>query len=1127
MTLRPEDKVVQALIQKLQDIGWKDGSSIVNFREHQLVEGFFLEKFFEKKFKEINEEILSYLPPDEEREVLDYVKTELRNADEVKMLDYLKYGIEVVVEKEKVKFKLIDYDNPKNNAFFFLRNAKFRGSPDNIKPDVTLFVNGVPLVIIEVKQETKPYSYIEAINQIRRYEKYSPELFRFVQFAVAYGDLKRYTPTIPNWSKEDLDIPSFNWIVEENINGERIKKEDITYLLKPEVVLEFIKYFTFYRKTSDAGYDKIVARYNQYYATKRAIERINEHLSGKEKNRGLVWHWQGSGKTYTMFFIANYILDRYYHTHPIIFFIVDRVDLEKQLDKMLSAVHETKFKALLKKIESIPQLHDLIKTIKESEMFDNVIARGIYITTIQKFQRGSFSEEEDREMTKGLQNILIELGKRYLEYLKEKDPKKYEVHVQELNKRNDKAKIEYLIQLGQIKRKNILLLIDEAHRSQYGLLASMRKATFPNAVAFGFTGTPIFKHERNTFNEFAYPEFGEYYLHVYFIEDSIRDGFTLPLTYHVLKEGEIDAEGVRIKLSEEEIKGFIKEYMERRGRIDEELELEVSRKDIQSYINTAKVILLNPKRIDKMAKYIADRIAEDTENFKFKAMVVAVNRLGCVRYKRALDKYLMEKFGEEARNWSEVVMTYNYNDTNKEIIEYKEELIKRRGKKDLNEINSDIQREFLEKENPKILIVTDMLLTGFDAPMLKVMYLDKPLYEHRLLQAVARVNRPYKDKEFGLIVDSIGLLEHLTKTMALYNMLAEEDIRKDFEENLFKPIDEKVTEFEIRFASLKEELKGLEVNGENLSIDLDLLKNQLKNRTLDEADFDAKVSAIALYASTREGIEVALKVIRLLNEMGYILKLYKALGSHPKKLLYVEDVETLAYVYYKIRQKMSGKRRKLSKVFWEELTSFIHNKTIIEDFKKVGDAEISAEKLDELLKGKASLRDLQRALADYYFELRNTLMQKPHDPIYREILEKLENLRLQWITRAINTRLFLAQLKVLKEQKENYDRRVAGKPLVDRIAESISVCIGTQLLNGQKIELELRNTKKAINNVLKRKRTAGITPIHKKNLRTALLKDLLLELKKKVSGIDINETEVAKLADRIVDEFIIEELERM
>lgn len=406
-----------------------------------------------------------------------------------------------------------------------------------------------------------------------------------------------------------------------------------------------------------------------------------------KKNRGLIWHWQGSGKTFTIFFIANYFLDRYYSQNPVVFFVVDRQDLERQHDEVLKSVHEEKFRSLYKKIESIPELCEIIETLKESEFSKNIIPRGVYLTTIQKFQRGQtnvegLSEKEDREASQRIYSVLLSLAEKYLKHLEKTNPEEY----RKVSSLKGKDREKYLLELGGVKSKSVLFLIDEAHRSHYSTLGAVRKASFPNCVTFGFTGTPIFKHERSTFLEFSYPDEKEYYLDVYFIEESIKDGFTLPLAYEVVKEGDVKAEGIQIRLTENEIADFIKEYIKKRGKIEELLEAKITKKEIRDNITKAKVILLNPVRIDKLAKYIVDRIEEDTENFKFKAMVVAVNRLGCVRYKRALDKYLVEKFGEEARNWSEIVMTYNYKETDNEILEYMEELREKRGNKEYNEI---------------------------------------------------------------------------------------------------------------------------------------------------------------------------------------------------------------------------------------------------------------------------------------------------------------------------------------------------------------------------------------------------------------------------------------------------------
>ena len=1132
MSVRPERVDVNAFVGKLQALGWEDGSGIVGVGRKELVP-FFFENVLRESIRKVNRSVFSGLKGDEEEEVLREVLDRLRGDDEVRVIQYLKYGVEVYLRRrqQKITVRLIDYDRIDNNCFFYLVEPRFRGSPDNVEPDIVLYVNGLPLVVVEAKKFIRLYSSSEALSQIRRYEKGSPELFRYVQFGVAVGDDERLTPTWPNWSREERKAPAFPWIVKERDEEGKLQEyEDVTYVLERNRFLEYIRYFVFYRREQGGGLGKIIARYNQYYAAKKAMKRIDEYMAGGELNRGLIWHWLGSGKTYTMFFIANYFLEKHWDKRPIVFFVVDRSDLEEQHEKVFKNVEEPRFTKLFSKIESIDELHRRIKVMKEAEYLGGTIAYGVYLTTIQKFQRGPRSPESkavlDREVEEfrgGLLDQLKRLGKEYLEWLRIEKPEEYEKHSRMLRKLRGKQRDEYLVKLGQVKGRNILILIDEAHRTQYGILSAMRKAVFPNALAFGFTGTPVFKYEKNTFIEFGYPERGEYYLDVYFIRDSIRDGFTLPLAYHAVGEGDVSREGLRIKLSEEDIRGFIEEYMKSREvglDVLDHLDPSLHRK-VGKYINKVRMFLMNEERIDNLAKYIVDRIEEDTEGFKFKAMVVAVNRLACVRFKRSLEKYLVVKYGEQAKDWVEVVMTYNYNDQDNEIVHYRERLQERFGTSDMNEVNKEIQRRFLEEENPRILVVTDMLITGFDAPILKVMYLDKPLYEHRLLQAIARVNRPYPDKEFGLIVDSVGLLEHLSKTLALYNMLADEEIRRDFEENLVENIDEKVEEFIRLYDSVKERLSRLALGGEDASIDLDSLKEELRTETFDKRSFEAKIGVIALYASAKEASDDVAIAKRLLNDMRRALKLYKALGSHPRKLFYVEDIEVLTFVYGSILKKMRSRTTGLGREFWRELIKFIHSRTIIEEFREVAEAEISDESLGRLVKTKAPNMELKRVVADYYFYLRGILSSNPHDPIYREIMKRIEKLLREWIGRKIDLRTFLAQLKALEEEKNEYERRIKGKPLEEKIGEAINTYIKNQVLQEPHVDLKLKNTKREIKRFITKKVTTTVKPSDKQRLSKALLKDLFLEL-----GGKLSESELAKLADKLVDEFISVELER-
>lgn len=1137
MSVRPEERDVGEFLGRLKAMGWLDGSSIVGVGERELVPSFF-KNLVRKAIRRINHGELSNLPGEDEELVLRDVLDKLDNDKEVEILHYLKHGVELYVSswQRKITVMLIDYDKLENNVFFYLVRPRYRGSPTDIEPDIVLYVNGFPLVVVEAKKYIKPYSYEEAVEQIRRYEMFSRDVFRFIQFGVALGDEERVTPTWPNWSGEKRRVPSFRWIVRATNSDGRIEEvNDVSYILEPGRLLEYIRYFVFYRREKDGEIGKIIARYNQYYAARKAMRRIDEYMSGGSRNRGLIWHWLGSGKTYTMFFIANYFIEKYWRERPVVFFIVDRSDLEEQHERVLKGVINDRFTSLFKRIESIEELHDRIRVLKEGEYRDSTLTYGVYLTTIQKFQRGPRTPEtreeleaEKDEIRRGLLDLLRTLGMEYLERLKEERPGEYEEHMERLEKLKGRERDEYLVELGRVKGRNILVLVDEAHRTQYGILAAMRKTVFPNALVFGFTGTPIFKHERNTFSEFGHPEVGEYYLDVYFIRESIRDGFTLPLVYHVVREGEVSSPGVRIRLSEDEIRGFIDEYMKgRRAGLDmiDHLDPTIHRK-VGKYLNHVRLFLMNAERIDKLAKYIAERVEEDTEGFKYKAMVVAVNRLACVRFKRSLEKYLVEKYGEEARNWVEVVMTYNYNDREKEIISYREELAKKYGSSDMNEVNREIQRRFLEEENPRILIVTDMLITGFDAPILKVMYLDKPLYEHRLLQAIARVNRPYPGKELGLIVDSLGLLDHLSKTLALYNMLVDEKVRQDLKENLMENIDEKLEEFLRLYNSIKERLRRLVLGGEDASIDLETLRDKIASTSFNKKELDAKIGLIAVYASRNDPNDDVAKAKRLVNDMRMALRLYKALGSHPKKLFYVEDVEILAFIYAGIVKRMRRGVPSIGKEFWEDLVKFIRSKTLLDEFRKIGEARIDNETLDELLRPGASKLDLKRAVADYYFYLKAVLSSNPRDPIYKEIMKRLDKLVREWIEKKLTLKTLLAEMRALEEERRSYEERITGKPLEEKITEAVNAVIKSRLKSGVPPRLKLANTKREIRWLVEKKSrlkvsNKDIKDSDKRRLAGALLNDLFRSL-----GDRMSDVEIKRLADSLMSEFIADEVKR-
>jgi len=316
----------------------------------------------------------------------------------------------------------------------------------------------------------------------------------------------------------------------------------------------------------------------------------------------------------------------------------------------------------------------------------------------------------------------------------------------------------------------------------------------------------------------------------------------------------------------------------------------------------------------------------------------------------------------------------------------------------------------------------------------------------------------------------------------------------------------------------------LRLGDQDVSIDLEDLKGRLKKKDFDRVDFESRIGLIALYASSNEVNDEVVKAKRLVNDISRVIRLYRALGSHPRKVFYVEDVEVLAFTYGMILKKLH-RGRFIGSSFWQELVKLIHSRTLIEEFDKIAEIEIDDKAIDNLLKTSASsINALRKAVADFYFYLRGILIENIHDPIYRRIMERLNRLLREWITRKIDLRTFLSQLKSLREEAEEYERRVRGKTVSDKIIESISMYIISEVLKGGKdkaIVLRLSSTKNEIEKLL-RKKSSSVKSSDKRRLARALLNDLFTEL-----SSAINEREVAKIVDNLVDEFIVEELERV
>lgn len=565
---------------------------------------------------------------------------------------------------EHVTIRLIDFDNPEANEWTISTEVTFVQGRVEKRFDLVLWCNGFPLVVGEAKSPTRPaYTWIDAAAQIHdEYEKsvapfFVPNVF---SFATEGKDFRYGTVGMPvelwgPWREEDTDVDAPAKI------GLAAVGEAVDGVLKPAAVLDFLRFFTLFATDKKHRKIKIIARFQQFQATNLIVERV---LLGKIK-QGLIWHFQGSGKSLLMVFTALKLRAMAQLTNPTILIVVDRIDLDTQITGTFNA-------------SDVP---GLVSTDDSAQLLKLLSggARKIIITTIHKF--------------KDAEGVLD-------------------------------------------GRNNIIAMVDEAHRTQEGDLGQKMRAALPNAFLFGLTGTPINKRDRNTFMWFGAQEDEGGYLSRYSFQDSIRDGATLPLHFEPrLSKLHIDQEAIDTAFAE----------LASERRLSEEDKITLSKKAA-----SIEVLIKAPDRVRQIAADIAEHFKTKVEPEGFKAQVVVYDKASCVAYKEELDHHL----GADA---STIVMSKARGD--------KPEWSKwTPGSEDLEQVLA----RFNDPADPlKIVIVTAKLLTGFDAPILQCQYLDKPLKEHTLLQAITRTNRVYPPyKKYGLIVDYLGVFDDVAKSLA-------------------------------------------------------------------------------------------------------------------------------------------------------------------------------------------------------------------------------------------------------------------------------------------------------------------------------------------------------------------------
>lgn len=556
-----------------------------------------------------------------------------------------------------ISIRFFDYDNPENNSFVVTNQWVYPQAHGGKRLDVVLLINGFPVAIGEMKSPVRPaISWMDGAGDILNYEKSIPEMFvtNIFNFATE-GKRFRYgsiNAPVTLWGPWYADIP--------HAEGDFTKvQRSVASITRKEVILDLFRYFTLFSTDKHNRKIKVVCRYQQYEGANLIVNRVK---AGYPK-KGLIWHFQGSGKSLLMVFAAQKLRMMKELNAPTVLIVNDRIDLAGQIFGTFS-------------MADVPNLvpadtnAELIRLLKAD-------TRKVIITKIFEF-----------------------------------------------------AQIEDTINY----RDNIIVMVDEAHRTQEGDLGARMRMALPNAFFFGLTGTPINKLDKNTFATFGAKEDRTGYMSRYSFADSVSDRATLPLHFEPVP--------VKLHVDQEAIDEAFRRIADEAGLTHEE------RSKVAQRVRMA-AIMKDPERIKAVCEHIAEHFMQKVNPNGFKAQVVCYDRECCVLYKKELDRLL----GEAT---STIVMDTN----NDKADEYK-------AWRRTREEEAKVLDDFRDPTNPlQIVIVTSKLLTGFDAPILQAMYLDKPMKDHTLLQAICRTNRVYgQDKTYGLIVDYVGIFDDVAKAL--------------------------------------------------------------------------------------------------------------------------------------------------------------------------------------------------------------------------------------------------------------------------------------------------------------------------------------------------------------------------
>lgn len=775
---------------------------------------------------------------------------------------------------EHAPVRLIDFENLSNNDYVVTNQWVYPVKEGGRRFDIIMLVNGVPLVVGETKTPVRPaVTWVDGASDIHNgYEQNVPQMFvpNVLSFATEgkcyrYGSVRMPIDIWGPWHEGDNKAEGTLADVQCSIRS----------MLRPHVVLDILQNFTLFATDKEHRRIKIICRYQQYEGANLMVARV---VKGYPK-KGLIWHFQGSGKSLLMVFAAQKLRMHHKLGNPTVMIVVDRIDLDTQITATFNAA-------------DIPNMIGAA-TRQELQSLLAADTRKIIITTIHKF-----GEADGR-----------------------------------LN-----------------ERSNIIVMVDEAHRTQEGDLGRKMRDALPNAFLFGLTGTPINKRDRNTFWAFGADEDEQGYMSRYSFQDSIRDKATLPLHF--------EAVDVKLHINKDAID-------EAYSQMTDELS-ELDRDDLAKRAAKMAVLIKAPVRVNAICQHIAKHFHEKVEPNGFKAQVVTFDRECCVLYKKVMD----ELVGPEA---SAIVM-HTQGGKSDEYAKWK--LVKDEEEKLLD--------RFRDPNDPlKLLIVTSKLLTGFDAPILQVMYLDKPMKDHNLLQAICRTNRVYPGKTHGLIVDYLGIFDDVATAL-------------DFDE---KAVQKVITNLD----DLKNELPGVAARCLTFFPEVD--------RTV--GGYEGLISAQDCLPNNEIRDKFA-------AEYSVLSRLWEALSPDPCLGIYEKDYKWLTQVYESVKPP-SGNGKLLWHVLGAKTIALVHENVQLEAVRDDLDTLVMD---GDVLEGLLDVKGPDKKSKEIEIKLIARLRKYKDNPKFVALGERLEKLKERHEQGLLHSLDFLKELLILAKEVVQAEKQV-------------------------------------------------------------------------------------------------------